>query len=600
MRRLGVMVLMMVNAVLVVYVPALARPVGQLRAHDAAKPSPPGYRITIYVGLKRPEAAARAAFIAVGQPGSVTYRRFGTLAQISQRYGATPTTRAAFERAIHRHGLTAGIDPSGVFARVSGTVGQLDRAFGLRIRLTYDNDEVANVWLASGVPHPAADLRASVREIVPTFNRSGRALPGATSSARSLRPAVSAVSAAGPRNTGTWTHGCAAARQTHGFSYAQVRHAYGIDQLGDGQGASVAIMNVTEAVQPSDITGAAKCFGYPKLETRTLRTDGQRGHFHPPAGNEVEPEEDLALAQGMSPRLRSVTFTDVWNSEELWFLGVDQVLRARPRPDVLSISYGYCEAQIRGQHALARSTRAGADLMDSMLIRLGLTGTSAFAAAGDFGSSCNGARFRGVTWPASSPYLTAVGGSYLVLNRANRRVHETVWNDLRWLPVSKGGGAAGGGYSAVSRRPPYQHGLLFPGRNRLVPDISAQASRFPGFPVYAEGNWYQAQGTSASTPLVASAFASLDADQQRAGRPLLGPVNGLLYYDHAHAPSALYDITSGQTRYFPKVKPRDATHGYDLASGLGVVQFGELARTLPGPARPTDGRDIERTGRGPG
>jgi subtilase family serine protease len=592
----AVVALVMVATVLAACPSAFARPGLRLRAKGGPKPSPPQYRITIYVGLDRPEAAARAAFFAVGQPGSATYRRFDTVAQISRQYGASVSTRRAFERAIHRHGLTAALDPSGVFARVRGTVGRLDRAFGLRIRLTYDNDEVANVWFASGRPHPAADLRGSVREIVPTFNRSGPPVPGATSSNDTLSPAV--VSASQPRNTGTWVHGCAAARKTHGFSYAQVRHAYGIDQLGAGQGASVAIMNVTEAVEPSDIAAAAKCFGYPKLQTRTLRTDGQSGHFHPPGGNEIEPEEDLALAQGMSPRLRSVTFTDVWNAEELWFLGVDQVLRARPRPDVLSISYGYCEAQIRGRHAINRSVRAGADLMDSMLIRLGLTGTSAFAAAGDFGSTCNGARFRGVTWPASSPYLTAVGGSHLVLNRANQRVRETVWNDLRWLPISKGGGAAGGGYSAVSRRPPYQRGFSFPGRNRLVPDISAQASRFPGFPVYAEGSWYQAQGTSAATPLVASAFASLDADQQLAGRPLLGPVNGLLYYDREHAPSALYDITSGRTRYLSAVKPRYATPGYDLASGLGVVQFDNLARALPSPARPINGRDISVTGHG--
>ena len=82
-------------------------------------------------------------------------------------------------------------------------------------------------------------------------------------------------------------------------------------------------------------------------------------------------------------------------------------------------------------------SRAGANLMDALLVRLGLTGVSAFASAGDFGSTCNGQPVPGVAWPASSPYLTAVGGSRLVLNAANQRVDEVVWNDLAWLSLGQ-------------------------------------------------------------------------------------------------------------------------------------------------------------------
>ena len=137
--------------------------------------------------------------------------------------------------------------------------------------------------------------------------------------------------------------------------------------------------------------------------------------------------------------------------------------------------------------------------MDSLLVRLGLAGVASFASAGDFGSTCNGDPFAGVAWPASSPYLTAVGGSRLVLDAANARVDEVVWNDLPWLTAENGGGAGGGGFAAFSGRPAYQRGLA--GRRRAVPDVSAHASMLPGWPVELGGNWLEDAGTSAASPL---------------------------------------------------------------------------------------------------
>jgi kumamolisin len=204
---------------------------------------------------------------------------------------------------------------------------------------------------------------------------------------------------------------------------------------------------------------------------------------------------------------------------------------------------------------------------------------SVFASAGDFGSTCNGQPFPGVAWPASSPYLTAVGGSRLVLDAANERVDEVVWNDLEWLSTDNGGGAGGGGLSAVSARPPYQRAVA--ARRRAVPDVSAHASMLPGWPVVIGTNWVEDAGTSASAPLVAGAFAVVSARERAAGRPPLGPVNGLLYDS---APQTVFDVVSGENGYDRRVRARQAGPGYDLASGLGVPRFDVLAATLPPPA----------------
>ena len=202
--------------------------------------------------------------------------------------------------------------------------------------------------------------------------------------------------------------------------------------------------------------------------------------------------------RGMASGLRSLTFAQVWLSAETWFLGAAGVLDAPHLPDSFSISYGECERDIRGRGS-SPTTRAGANLMDSMLVRLGLAGVGSYASAGDFGSTCNGRPFAGVAWPSSSPFLTAVGGTRLTLNRDNRRTDEVVWNDLRWISHD-GAGAGGGGFSVASPRPPFQQGLGLAGDKRTTPDVSAAASSFPAWPVVLGGHWVTDGGTSASAP----------------------------------------------------------------------------------------------------
>jgi hypothetical protein len=73
----------------------------------------------------------------------------------------------------------------------------------------------------------------------------------------------------------------------------------------------------------------------------------------------------------------------------------------------------------------------------------------------------------------------------------------------------------------------------------------------------------------------------LSARERAAGRPPLGPVNGLLYDS---APQTVFDVVSGENGYDRRVRARQAGPGYDLASGLGVPRFDVLAATLPPPA----------------
>jgi subtilase family serine protease len=560
-------------------------------APTAAAASP---RITFFFGLQRPEGRAQTAFFAVQQPGSRTYRRFLSPGQVAARFGAAPAVRGRFLRVVRGLGFSARIDPSGVFARVSGSVARFERVFRVPIRHLAGDEPPVNSYGAAGPLRLPADLRPLVRDTVASFVRQIR-----VETARApvnARAATGRRAGRGPARSGVWMRGCAQARATGAFSYAQVRRAYGVDRLGAGAGASVAILGLQEAPSARDIADNARCFGYPRLRSTTLLTDGQIFPIGP--GDDFEPQEDMALARGMAPAA-SLTFTQAVSGADLWFLGAAQLLAARRLPDSFSVSYGICETEVRGHGPGATaSSRAGADLLDSLIVRLGLAGVGSYASAGDAGSSCNGALGRhdrplhGVAWPGSSPYVTSVGGTRLTLTRANQRRDEVVWNDLRWLKPGNGGGAGGGGLSSVSPRPPFQDGLGLAGDDRAVPDVSAAASSFPGWPVVNGGHWTLDGGTSAAAPLVASAMAVISANLRRRHLPPVGPADGLFYYLARHQPSALWDVIHGNNSFLHSIPGHHAKRGYDLASGVGVPNFAQVARELPAPApthRPASG-----------
>lgn len=72
------------------------------------------------------------------------------------------------------------------------------------------------------------------------------------------------------------------------------------------------------------------------------------------------------------------------------------------------------------------------------------------------------------------------------------------------------------------------------------PDVSAQSIDFY---IQWTGGWYTVNGTSASTPTVASIFAMLDDQLVAAGQPPLGWLNPLIYAN----PQAFNDIVNGQS-----------------------------------------------------
>ena len=318
-----------------------------------------------------------------------------------------------------------------------------------------------------------------------------------------------------PHNTGTpVTAGCSAPALLLGDVYTeqQVQTAYGVGALrAHASGTPViTIMDLGGGWLPSDLKLAGECFGY-----SPPRVDQTQGNGVPTAiATPTLRHRWICRPRPRWPPGRS----SGWCRPPPGGGGIlDGFSRALVDPDgipdVISLSYGGC--------ALAENSAAPAftATVDGVLAMAALAGVSSFVAAGDSGSTICGPGVGGTTlsYPAVSPFVTAMGGTRLTLGRGNARVSETVWNDSAYGVKAAGGGAL----SRKELRPPYQDGFV-PQNHRAVPDVSALADIMPGWPDVLAGTLQAVGGTSGSTPFIAAATALVDGSQRAAGHPRIG------------------------------------------------------------------------------
>lgn len=211
-----------------------------------------------------------------------------------------------------------------------------------------------------------------------------------------------------------------------------------------------------------------------------------------------------------------------------------------------------------------------------------------FASAGDSGPANPNVSgktypFPTVGFPASSPYVTAVGGTSLYASTSGQYQSETVWDE-----AAKQGGATGGGVSEYFKEPYYQSSTLPASDQKLLhghrglPDISYNADPYTSILVYISfapnpAGYYAIGGTSEGSPQWAGIIA--DANQM-AGHPL-GFLNPALYKlgSGRERNESFHDITVGNNSY-GGIHGYSATPGWDAATGWGTPKTAILMKEL--------------------
>ena len=189
-------------------------------------------------------------------------------------------------------------------------------------------------------------------------------------------------------------------------------------------------------------------------------------------------------------------------------------------------------------------------------------GVAITASAGDSG--------YGAEYPASSPYVTAVGGTSLhKTSQVARGWSETAWscygNSGAYACTSPLHGGTGSGCSAYAPKPSWQVDTGC--SKRTMADVSAVADPNTGVAVYQTYGgfgWVVYGGTSAAAPIIAAIYA------------LAGNAASLTYgsYPYSHT-SALNDVTQG-FNYIPNAGCPAGSYlcfaktGYDGPTGWGT------------------------------
>lgn len=228
---------------------------------------------------------------------------------------------------------------------------------------------------------------------------------------------------------------------------------------------------------------------------------------------------------------------------------------------VINISLGICEAAAHADYSMASD--------DSIFEEGAAQGQVFVASSGDDGAYCNTgtgvSSAPEVEYPASSPYVIAVGGTTLSTNSNGTYSGETAW------------GGSGGGPSAYEPMPSWQKGIV-PGSMRGVPDLAFDADPQSGESVAYSYSclsgslcWADVGGTSLAAPiLVGGLVRSMAADGYVNRGDSLAVSWFYGAYKNGLGGPLFHDITSGNNGYY------SAGPGWDYVTGFGSLNFTTL------------------------
>ncbi len=319
-----------------------------------------------------------------------------------------------------------------------------------------------------------------------------------------------------------------------GYTPAQVRHAYGVDQLtngGEGQTIGIVDSNDYPAAE-ADLNFFSTTFGLPQCTVASgcltiVYANGVKPPFN--RGATGETSLDLQWAHAIAPNAKLLLVETAARIADL----LDGVpIAAAHGASVVSMSWG------TNREAPYETSLDAKYFSDAKV--------TYFNASGDNGNNLFG-------YPGASPLVVGAGGTTLKLDSEGNILSETAWR------------GSGGGESLYFAEPAYQVPYQSTGQ-RGVPDVAWDSNPFTGIPVYDsdDGKWGEAGGTSCASPQWAALTAIANSMRAEAGKGTIGTNFLTVIYQN---PTALRDITQGSNGKCGTIC--DAGPGYDFVTGLG-------------------------------
>ncbi|WP_353063763.1 protease pro-enzyme activation domain-containing protein [Tunturibacter psychrotolerans] len=540
-------------------------------------------------------------------PSSPLYHQWLTPDTFATRFGMADEDLAAAETWLQSHGFhIESTTRSRDRITFSGTATQVQSAFGTDL----------HYYQVDGEQHfaPAADL---------TLPSELAAVTAAVLHISNFRPKPTIKVQTRPQPDYTTL-----STQTHYLGPQDIATMYDLNALyksgftGTGQALAVVGQSYVDTSTSSKVSAFQSGFSkYNPINAVLVPGSGVEAVS---LGDEGESEIDLEYSSGIAQSanifLVYVGANQNYDVFDALAFAVDQNIAP-----VVSISYGLCESLM---------SATDLDAGNALFQQASAQGQTLVAASGDSGSTAcafftsdglplTQQQALAVSYPADSPFITAVGGTQMAAGTfaagssqywASASIFDTVSSLLSYVPetvwnedsATIGIAAGGGGTSAHFTRPTWQSGVpgISSGAYRLLPDIALQSSiASPGYLLCSDDSsltdpatscvgdsqYTVAGGTCFATPIFAGLVAILNQIEHATGQGNVNPVLYSLASNPTSYAAAFHDIISGSNACVSGVtdcaSPGEsgyaATPGYDEATGLGSIDFGQLVKAWP-------------------
>ena len=310
--------------------------------------------------------------------------------------------------------------------------------------------------------------------------------------------------------------------------------------------------------------------------------------------------------------------TGINNNSHLYYISVSDwlyqfsntVYNSTSPPKVISMSYGWaewdqCDPNVFPTCLINVGSEQYTRRTNTEFIKLGLRGITLVASSGDAGApgrmneQCEGDKMLNPAFPASSPWVLAVGGTIIMNSSIIKNPKTPLCQNYSCISggeelncnYDRCGWTSGGGFSNYFNRPAWQveaantyldNKKIFPpqkyfnNQGRIYPDISLVSHNFL---INTPSGYSTVDGTSASAPSISAMIGILNNMRVSKGLSTLGPVGPLLYTMQNKCDTCFKDITIGSNNSseFTTCKwGYSAAVGFDAVYGLGVPNFDEM------------------------
>jgi subtilase family serine protease len=491
----------------------------------------------------RDQAGLKSFLEQLNDPKSLSYRRYLTVPEFTERFGPTQADYDAVVRYAKQNGLAVvGGSRDGMDVQVKGPVSAIEAAFHVTMR-NYRHPSENRIFYAPD-REPTTTLPFQLWHVSGLDNFS---IPHPMFVKRSDYAAAHGIDA-----KNLVTHATTGSGPSASFLGSDMRAAYYGSGSLTGAGQNLGLFEYLGTDLADLNTYYANVKQTNNVPITLLSTDGTSTSCVDSGRNGCDDTEqtlDMTQALGMAPGLASLTMYIGSTDTAI----ISAMTTHSPLPTTIGCSWGW--------------TPADPSTLDPYFEKMAAQGQNFFAASGDSStwSSSNEA------WPADDANIVSVGGTDLTTASAGGAwASETAWTD------------SGGGISPDSIAiPSWQQlsGVINSSNKgsttlRNGPDVAANANFT--FYVCADQTTCTANeygGTSFATPMWAAYIALVNQQLVANGEPTSGFLNPTIYAQNVTSSytTDFHDITSGKSGSY------SAVTGYDLVTGWGSPGAGLIA-----------------------